>query len=95
MFITYVFKITYNSLLKEVPTDLWVTAMSQGYESDNLLWVRAMSQSYESPKSCEVLGIGFFDFEKMTFLEIFDMYLFVFVIFSQYLVIHSQYLLNI
>ena len=35
--------VAYNSLLKEVPTDLWVTAMSQGYESENLLWVRAMS----------------------------------------------------
>ena len=54
-----------------------------------------MSQSYESPKSCEVLGIGFFDLEKITFLEIFDMYLVVFVIFSQYLVIYKQDLGNI
>ena len=37
----------------------------------------------------------FFDSEKMAFLEIFDMYLVVFVIFSQYLVIFSQYLVNI
>ena len=55
-----------------------------------------MSKGYESPpKSCEVLGIGFFDFEKITFLEIFDMHLVVFVIFSQYLGIYSQYLINI
>ena len=50
-----------------------------------------MSKGYESPpKSCEVLGVGFFDFEKMTFLDFFDMYLVVFVIFSQYFVIFSS-----
>ena len=37
----------------------------------------------------------FFDSEKMAFLEIVDMYLVVFVIFSQYFVIFSQYLVNI
>ena len=55
-----------------------------------------MSKGYESPpKSCEVLGVGFFDFEKMTFLEFFDMYFVVFIIFGQYLVIYSQYLVSI
>ena len=34
-----------------------------------------------------VVGVVFFYSEKMTFLEISDMYLIVFVIFSQYLVI--------
>ena len=32
------------------------------------------------------LGVGFFNSEKMTFLEISDMHLAVFIIFSQYLV---------
>ena len=32
------------------------------------------------------LGVGFFNSEKMTFLEISDMYLAVFVTFSHYLV---------
>ena len=37
----------------------------------------------------------FFDSEKMTFLDFYDMYFVVFVIFSQYLVTFSQYLVNI
>ena len=37
----------------------------------------------------------FFYFEKMTFLEIFDMYLMIFDINNQYLVRFSQYLINI
>ena len=36
-----------------------------------------------------------FDSEKIAFLEMFDMYLVVFVIFSRYFVIFSQYLVNI
>ena len=36
---------------------------------------------------CGVVVVVFFDSEKMTFLEIYDMYLLVFDIFSQYLVI--------
>ena len=40
------------------------------------------------PNPCVVLLALFFcDSEKMTFLEVFDMYLFVFDIFSPYLVI--------
>ena len=38
------------------------------------------------PKPCVILGVGFFDFEKIAFLENFDMYFVVLVIFSQYLV---------
>ena len=38
---------------------------------------------------CGVVGVVFFVSEKMTFLEIVDMHLIVFVIFSQYLVITS------
>ena len=41
-----------------------------------------------------IFDVGFFDFEKMTFLEIFDMYLMIFDIFSQYLVRFSQYLVD-
>ena len=37
----------------------------------------------------------FFDFEKMTFLDLFDMYLMIFDINSQYLVRFSQYLVKI
>ena len=36
---------------------------------------------------CGGVGVVFFDSEKMMFLEYFDMYLIVFVIFSQYFVI--------
>ena len=37
----------------------------------------------------------FFDFENMTFLDLFDMYLMNFDISSQYLIRFSQYLVNI
>ena len=47
------------------------------------------------PKSCVIFGVGFFDFEKMTFLDFFDMYLMIFDINSQYLVRFSQYLVKI
>ena len=36
-------------------------------------------------KSWMIFDVGFFDFEKMTFLDIFDVYLIVFVMFNQYL----------
>ena len=43
------------------------------------------------PKSCVIFDVGFFDFEKMMFLEIFDMYLMIFDINSKYLVKIHQY----
>ena len=33
------------------------------------------------PQSCVILGVGFFDFEKMTLLDVFDMHLMIFYIF--------------
>ena len=47
------------------------------------------------PSSPRVVWRCFFDSEKMTFLDVFDMYLVVFVIFRQYVVIFSQCLVNI
>ena len=46
------------------------------------------------PKSCVIFDVGFVDFEKMTFLEFFDMYLMIFDINSKYLVRFSQYLIK-
>ena len=43
----------------------------------------------------DVVKHVFFDFEKMTFLEIFYMYLMIFDMDSQYLVRFSQYLVKI
>ena len=41
----------------------------------------------DPPPPRDVFGVFCFDSDKMTFLDIFDMYLIVFAIFSQYLVI--------
>ena len=46
-------------------------------------------------KSWVIFDVGFVDSEKITFLEIFDMYLMIFDIHSQYLVRFSQYLVKI
>ena len=43
---------------------------------------------------CDFVEHWFFDFEKMSFLDIFDMYLMIFDINSQYLVRFSQYLVK-
>ena len=52
------------------------------------LWVRALSKPPFTPipPPCVVLR-SFFDSEKMTFLDFFDMYLIIFDIISQYFVI--------
>jgi hypothetical protein len=47
----------------------------------------------DPPPPRDVFGVVFVDSEKMTFLEIFDMYLIIFVIFSQHVSIFSQYLI--
>ena len=46
-------------------------------------------------KSLMIVDVDFFDFEQMTFLDFFDMYLLIFDITSQHFVRFSQYLLNI
>ena len=46
-------------------------------------------------KSWVILGVGCFDFEKMAFLDFFDIYWMNFYIDSQYLVRFNQYLVKI
>ena len=50
---------------------------------------------FSASKSWMIFDVGFFYFEKMTFLDFFDMYLMIFDINSQYLVRFSQYLVKI
>ena len=45
-------------------------------------------------KSWMIFDVGFFYFEKITFLDILNMYLMIFDINSQYLVKFSQYLVK-
>ena len=47
-----------------------------------------------APASWMIFDVGFFDFEKMTFLVFLNMYLVIFYINSNYLVRFSQYLAN-
>ena len=49
---------------------------------------------FSASKSWMIFDAGFFDFEKMTLLEVFDMYLMFFDINSQYLVRFNQYLVK-
>ena len=50
---------------------------------------------FPASKSWMIVVVGFFDLQKMTFLDLFDMYLMFFYINSQYLVRFSQYLIKI
>ena len=51
--------------------------------------------TFSASKSWMIFDVGFVDFKKMTFLDIFDMYRMIFDINSQYLVRFSQYLVII
>ena len=52
---------------------------------------REVSTFLSASKSWMIFDVGFFDFEKMTFLEIFDMYWMIFDINSQYLAGFKDY----
>ena len=54
--------------------------------------IAAQAPIIAAEKARRVVLRCFFDSEKIMFLDFFDMYLVVFVTFSQYLVIFSQYL---
>ena len=51
-------------------------------------------KNFSASKSWMSFDVGFFYFEKMTFLDFVDMYLVIFDINSQYLVRISQYLVQ-
>ena len=57
-------------------------------ETENSLyrvtWI--LDPGYPTPTLCDVVGVGFDDSEKMTFLDLFDVYFVILVIFNQYLV---------